>query len=52
MSVASADKHLTTEWVAASRLPEPAFPTTTQALAAYREGGPSFSRYGWSATAA
>ena len=45
------DKHLTVQWVAANRLPEPAFPTTTQALAAYRNEGPSFSRYGWSVTA-
>ncbi len=45
------DKHLTAEWVTASRLPEPAFPTSTQALAAYQGGGPSFSRYGWSVTA-
>lgn len=41
------NKHLTAQWVAANRLPEPAFPTTAQALAAYRNGGPSFSRYGW-----
>ncbi|MEV5204518.1 NUDIX domain-containing protein [Streptomyces sp. NPDC053720] len=41
------DKHLAAEWIAANRLPEPAFPTTTQALAAYLDGGPSFTRYGW-----
>lgn len=46
------DKHLAAQWVAADRLPEPAFPTSAQALAAYQNGGPSFSRYGWSATAA
>ena len=46
------DKHLTAEWVAASGLPTPAFPTSTQALAAYRDGDPSFSRHGWSITAA
>ncbi|WP_326612284.1 NUDIX hydrolase [Streptomyces scopuliridis] len=40
------------EWVAATRLPEPAFPTTTQALAAYRDGSPSFTRYGWPDVAA
>lgn len=45
-------KHLAAQWVAADRLPEPAFPTSAQALAAYRNGGPSFSRYGWSATTA
>lgn len=31
---------------------EPALPTSTQALAAYRDGGPSFSRHGWSVTTA
>ncbi|MFJ6141882.1 hypothetical protein ACIQIB_39200, partial [Kitasatospora sp. NPDC092286] len=36
--------------VTANRLPEPAFPTATQALAAYWDGGPAFSRFGWSAT--
>ncbi|MEU1087386.1 NUDIX domain-containing protein [Streptomyces sp. NPDC005576] len=41
------EKHLAARWVAADRLPEPMFPTSTQALAAYRNGGPSFSRYGW-----
>ncbi|MGX2995898.1 NUDIX domain-containing protein [Streptomyces sp. JNUCC 64] len=41
------DKHLAVRWVAAERLPEPAFLTAVQALAAYRAGGPSFSRYGW-----
>ncbi|AZM61315.1 MULTISPECIES: NUDIX domain-containing protein [unclassified Streptomyces] len=46
------DKHLAAEWVAASGLPTPAFPTSTQALAAYRDGSPSFSRHGWSVTAA
>lgn len=46
------DKYLAAQWVAADRLPEPAFPTSAQALAAYQNGGPSFSRYGWSATAA
>ncbi|MDK0520545.1 hypothetical protein [Streptomyces sp. ML-6] len=45
------DKHLAARWVAVSRLPEPAFPTTMQALAAYRNAGPSFSHYGWPATA-
>ncbi|MET8179978.1 NUDIX domain-containing protein [Streptomyces sp. NPDC005336] len=40
------DKHLTAQWVAADCLPEPAFPTSTQALAAYRNGSPSFSHYG------
>ncbi|WP_371633112.1 NUDIX domain-containing protein [Streptomyces sp. NBC_01259] len=45
------DKHLAAQWVAADRLPEPAFPTSARALAAYWKGGPSFSRYGWSATA-
>ncbi|CAM5469107.1 NUDIX domain-containing protein [Streptomyces viridifaciens] len=42
------DKHLAAQWVEADRFPEPAFPTSVQALAAYRDGGPSFSRYGWS----
>ncbi|MFI7361723.1 NUDIX domain-containing protein [Streptomyces sp. NPDC050149] len=45
------DKHLAAQWVAADRLPDPAFPTSTHALAAYRNGGPSFSRYGWLVTA-
>lgn len=49
---AEPDKHLTAQWVPADRLPEPAFPTSAQALAAYRNGGPVFSRYGWSVTAA
>ncbi|MEV7777744.1 NUDIX domain-containing protein [Kitasatospora sp. NPDC088351] len=40
------DNHLTARWVPASDLPEPAFPTAVQALAAYRNGGPTFSRYG------
>lgn len=35
-----------------SLLASPAFPTTTQALAAYRDGGPFFSRHGWPVTAA
>lgn len=34
------NKHLTAQWVAANRLPEPSFPTTMQALAAYQNGGP------------
>ncbi|OPC83203.1 DNA mismatch repair protein MutT [Embleya scabrispora] len=42
------DKHLAAQWVTADRLPEPAFPTSAQALVAYHGGGPSFSRYGWS----
>ncbi|MFJ2188467.1 NUDIX domain-containing protein [Kitasatospora sp. NPDC087861] len=46
------DKHLAAQWVSGDRLPEPAFPTATQALVAYRDGSPSFSRYGWSATTA
>ncbi|MFJ6012430.1 NUDIX domain-containing protein [Streptomyces sp. NPDC092952] len=41
------NKHLAAQWVAANRLPEPSFPTTMQALAAYQNGGPSLSRYGW-----
>ncbi|MEU3072279.1 NUDIX domain-containing protein [Streptomyces laurentii] len=45
------DKHLAARWVAANHLPEPAFPTTVQALAAYRGGGLSFSRYGGPVTA-
>ncbi|PJN02560.1 DNA mismatch repair protein MutT [Streptomyces sp. CB01201] len=45
------DKHLTVQWVTANSMPEPAFPTTTQALAAYRDGGPAFSRHGWSVPA-
>ncbi|WP_432090028.1 NUDIX domain-containing protein [Streptomyces sp. NRRL F-5630] len=45
------DKHVAARWVAADHLPEPAFPTSVQALAAYHEGGPSFSRHGWSVTA-
>ncbi|MFJ4704418.1 NUDIX domain-containing protein [Streptomyces anulatus] len=49
---AEPDKHLMAEWVAASRLPEPTFPTSEQALAAYWDGGPTFSRYGWADTAA
>ncbi|MES9505518.1 NUDIX domain-containing protein [Streptomyces sp. NPDC000609] len=47
---AEPDKHLAVQWLAAERLPEPAFPTAARALAAYRAGGPSFSRHGWSAT--
>ncbi|MGA6174840.1 NUDIX domain-containing protein [Streptomyces sp. NPDC012600] len=47
---AEPDKHLTAEWVDESRLPTPTLPTSTQALVAYRDGGPSFSLYGWSAT--
>ncbi|MEV7020880.1 NUDIX domain-containing protein [Kitasatospora sp. NPDC093558] len=46
------DKHLTARWVPASLLPEPAFPTAAQALTAYRDGGPAFSRYGWEPAAA
>ncbi|MFF1918976.1 hypothetical protein ACFVW8_00085 [Streptomyces sp. NPDC058221] len=49
---AEPDKHLAAQWITADRLPEPAFPTSAQALAAYRNGGPVFSRYGWSVTAA
>ncbi|QNE76164.1 NUDIX domain-containing protein [Streptomyces finlayi] len=49
---AEPDKHLAAQWITANRLPEPAFPTSAQALAAYRNGGPVFSRYGWSVTAA
>ncbi|MFG2569939.1 NUDIX domain-containing protein [Streptomyces sp. NPDC048567] len=49
---AEPDKHLTAQCVPADRLPQPAFPTSAQALAAYRNGGPVFSRYGWSVTAA
>ncbi|MGF1426851.1 hypothetical protein [Kitasatospora sp. LaBMicrA B282] len=45
------DKHLAAQWVKADRFPEPAFPTSVQALAAYHDGGPSFSRYGWSVAA-
>ncbi|MCX4846965.1 NUDIX domain-containing protein [Streptomyces sp. NBC_00893] len=45
------DKHLAAQWVPVNPLPEPSFPTTVQALAAYRNGWPSFSRYGWSPTA-
>ncbi|MBD0708994.1 MULTISPECIES: NUDIX domain-containing protein [unclassified Streptomyces] len=44
------DKHLEARWVTASRLPEPAFPTTLQALTAYGNGGPAFSCHGWSKT--
>ncbi|MFF8786862.1 NUDIX domain-containing protein [Streptomyces sp. NPDC015125] len=45
-------KHLEAGWVFASRLPAPAFPTSTRALTAWRNGGPTFSRYGWSPTSA
>ncbi|TMR99489.1 NUDIX hydrolase [Nonomuraea basaltis] len=41
------DKHLTARWVHAEQLPDPAFPPDAQAIAAYRNGGPAFSRHGW-----
>lgn len=46
---AEPDKHLAARWVTASRFPSPAFPTSTQALALWRTGGPVFSRHGWTA---
>ncbi|MET9917424.1 NUDIX domain-containing protein [Streptomyces sp. NPDC006435] len=39
------DKHLAVQWVPVNHLPEPAFPTTVQALAAYRNAGPAFSHF-------
>ncbi|PZT75217.1 MULTISPECIES: NUDIX domain-containing protein [unclassified Streptomyces] len=47
---AEPEKHPAVQWLAADSLPEPAFPTASQALSAYRAGGPAFSRLGWSAT--
>ncbi|MFJ8477689.1 NUDIX domain-containing protein [Kitasatospora sp. NPDC094011] len=45
-------KHLAARWVPVDHIPEPAFPTATQALLAYRAGGPAFARYGWFPTTA